>query len=329
MSLHRSTTVIQRALPRSAVAQNRGTDRAWTCPQRIQALQRYALYSTNSHNNTPPHTSTSVDTARSKQSDGRFLGWVRRLSLISVSAAAGALAYSRVEPVDMGGFSSMPRGKIQPSVLVKEEPDEFFPTGGRAAAEKTKEITRSVLLEAQMQELELVHEYKNKVKEGDWKEADPYWYLTKATEPHHLTAGSLRGENMLSVAPLKFERKDKKAIVLFMHLGRSLCGHDRIIHGGLLATVLDEATGMVALPNLPFHVGFTANLNINYRKPVKADQFVMVKAEFEKSEGRKGYTKASIHDLHGNTLTECTALFISPKNPVGMVAKYVKNSLGL
>ncbi|KAF9352738.1 hypothetical protein BGX26_009487 [Mortierella sp. AD094] len=331
MSLHRSTTAIQRVLSRSAVAQSRGTSGAWACPHRIQALQRYALYSTNSHNNTPAHAPASVDTkkAGSKQSGGRLFGWIRSISFMSASAAAGAFAYSKMEPADMGGFSGMPRGKIQPSVLGTEQPDEFFPSGGKAAAEKTKEITRSVLLEAQMQELDLVHEYKNKVKGGDWKEADPYWYLTKATEPHHLTAGTLRGENMLSVTPLKFERKDKKAIVLFMHLGRSLCGHDRIIHGGLLATLLDEATGMIALPNLPFHIGFTANLNINYRKPVKADQFVMVKAEFEKSEGRKGYTNASIHDLHGNTLVECTALYISPKNPVTMVASYVKNSLGL
>ncbi|KAI8345663.1 HotDog domain-containing protein [Mortierella sp. GBAus27b] len=223
----------------------------------------------------------------------------------------------------------MPIGKIQPSILTVEEPDQEFPSNIKDSPEKLDEIRRSVVLEKELQDLDLVIEYKNKVKEGEWKQADPYWYLTKVTQPHHLLAGALRGENMLSVHPLKFERKDKKAIVLFLHLGRSLCGHDQIIHGGLLGTLLDEATGMVALPNLPFHVAFTANLNINYRKPVKADQFVMITAEFEKAEGRKGYTKATIHDLHGNTLVECTALYISPKNPVAMVANYVKNSLGI
>ncbi|KAI1318689.1 hypothetical protein EDD11_005982 [Mortierella claussenii] len=248
---------------------------------------------------------------------------------MSASAAAGALAYAKYDSAGAGGFAGMPVGKIQPTILTTEEPDEPFPSNGKPSLEKKEEIKRSVVLEQQMKELNLVQEYKIKAMSGEWKEADPYWYLTKVTEPHHLTAGTLRGENMLSVHPLKFERKDKKAIVLFMHLGRSLCGHDRIIHGGLLATLLDEATGMVALPNLPFHIAFTANLNINYRKPVKADQFVMIKAEFEQAEGRKGYTNASIHDLHGNTLVECTALYISPKNPVVMVANYVKNSLGL
>ncbi|KAG0321047.1 hypothetical protein BGZ99_004152 [Dissophora globulifera] len=246
---------------------------------------------------------------------------------MSVSAAAGAFAYSKLDPA-VGGFSSMPIGQLQPTVLGTEEPDQPFPSAGKLNPEKLQEVKRSVLLEKEIQDLEVVHQWKAKVAEGEWREADAYWYLTKSTRPHHLTAGALRGENMLSVSPIKFEKKDKKAIVLVMHLGRSLCGHDGIIHGGLLATLLDEATGMVALPNLPFHIGFTANLNVNYRKPVKADQFVMVKAEFEKLDGRKGYTTASIHDMHGNTLVECTALFVSPKNPVSMVTNFVKNSLG-
>ncbi|KAF9144946.1 hypothetical protein BGX30_010896 [Mortierella sp. GBA39] len=245
---------------------------------------------------------------------------------MTASAAAGALAYSKYNTASMEGLSGMPIGKMTPTILTEEEPDEAYAT--KPTKEKLEEIKRSVLLEREMAGLDLVAEYKGKAKTGEWKEANPYWYLTKNTTPHHLTAGTLRGENMLSVHPIKFERKDQKAIVLFLHLGRSLCGHDGIIHGGLLATLLDEATGMVALPNLPYHIGFTANLNLNYRKPVKADQFVMIKAEFERGEGRKGYTNASIHDLDGNTLVECTALFVSPKNPVTMVANYVKNSLG-
>ncbi|KAF9909981.1 hypothetical protein EC991_007600 [Linnemannia zychae] len=292
-----------------------------------QQCSFYATGSNTSSNSTaspidvPKHTSSTSNSASGSS------GWLQKLTLMTASAAAGAFAYSKYNTASMEGLSGMPIGKMTPTILTEEEPDEAFVT--KPTAEKIEEVKRSVLLEQEMAELALVHEYKEKAKSGEWKEANPYWYLTKNTTPHHLTAGTLRGENMLSVHPIKFERKDQKEIVLFLHLGRSLCGHDRIIHGGLLATLLDEATGMVALPNLPYHIGFTANLNLNYRKPVKADQFVMIKAEFERGEGRKGYTKASIHDLQGNTLVECTALFVSPKNPVSMVANYVKNSLGL
>ncbi|KAF9297115.1 HotDog domain-containing protein [Linnemannia elongata] len=303
--------------------------RSATITRSKQQCSFYATGSNTSSNSTaspidvPKHTSAAV--AATTNGNGSS-GWLQKLTLMTASAAAGAFAYSKYNTASMEGLSGMPIGKMTPTILTEEEPDEVYKT--KPTQEKLEEIKRSVLLEREMAELHLVAEYKDKVKTGEWKEANPYWYLTKNTTPHHLTAGTLRGENMLSVHPIKFERKDQKAIVLFLHLGRSLCGHDRIIHGGLLATLLDEATGMVALPNLPYHIGFTANLNLNYRKPVKADQFVMIKAEFERGEGRKGYTKASIHDLDGNTLVECTALFVSPKNPVTMVANYVKNSLG-
>ncbi|KAF9948118.1 hypothetical protein BGZ72_009920 [Mortierella alpina] len=336
---------IQRVLSArtAATARMHNASRMQPSFRQSQRQCRHSLYSTSTSTSTSstagagsPSSSSSSNgptVPRSNPAPGSnstnwVSDWLRRISLMSASAAMGALAYAKLDPASVGGFSGMPIGKIQPSIITDEEPDEPFQSSIKPTPEKVEEIKRSVLLQRQMEGLELVHGYKDKVKQGEWQEADPYWYLTKNTEPHHLTAGTLRGENMLSVHPLKFERKDKKAIVLFMHLGRSLCGHDRIIHGGLLATLLDEATGMVALPNLPFHIGFTANLNVNYRQPVKADQFVMIKAEFEKGEGRKGYTVASIHDLHGKTLVECSALYVSPKNPVAMVANYVKNSLG-
>jgi len=55
-----------------------------------------------------------------------------------------------------------------------------------------------------------------------------------------LTAGALRGPGKLAIAPLIRSRKDESEIIAFVHVGRGLCGHDGIIHGGLLATLLDE-----------------------------------------------------------------------------------------
>ncbi|KAF9900176.1 hypothetical protein BX616_002661, partial [Lobosporangium transversale] len=243
------TGALQRVLSQSLRTHPGRLSREWISPHpQSWAKNRYGLYSTSSTSTaptspsspSPAQSSPSADTPKSRahQAGGGLSAWFRRLSLISVSAAAGALAYAKYEPNSVGGFSSLPIGKIQPTILGTEEPDEAYPSNGKPSPEKAKEIKKSVLLEQQMEELDLVKEYKSKAKLGEWKEAEPYWYLTKATKPHHLTAGTLRGENMLSVHPLKFERKDKKAIVLFMHLGRSLCGHDQIIHGGLLATLL-------------------------------------------------------------------------------------------
>jgi acyl-coenzyme A thioesterase PaaI-like protein len=55
-----------------------------------------------------------------------------------------------------------------------------------------------------------------------------------------LTAGALRGPGKLATAPLIRSKKDESETIAFVHVGRGLCGHDGIIHGGLLATLLDE-----------------------------------------------------------------------------------------
>ncbi|KAF9406406.1 hypothetical protein BGZ94_003131, partial [Podila epigama] len=216
------------------------------CQGHMPRLQR-SLYST-SNNSSPsstanlplssPSSSPSNSRNASSSSSSSSSQWLQRITLASASAAAGAFAYAKYDPAAIGGFSGLPVGKLQPTILGTEEPDEPFPSSNPVTKEKVKEIKKSVLLEREMQELDLVLQYKDKVKAGEWKEADPYFFLTDHTKKHNLTAGTLRGENMLSVRPLKFERKDKKAIVLFLHLGRSLCGHDKIIHGGLLATLL-------------------------------------------------------------------------------------------
>jgi acyl-coenzyme A thioesterase PaaI-like protein len=48
---------------------------------------------------------------------------------------------------------------------------------------------------------------------------------------------------MLIVSPLSFYNKSYTELTFILHLGKNLCGHDGIIHGGLAATILDEVLG--------------------------------------------------------------------------------------
>jgi acyl-coenzyme A thioesterase PaaI-like protein len=59
----------------------------------------------------------------------------------------------------------------------------------------------------------------------------------------HLTAGSLRGPGKLALTPLVRVRKDESESMIITHVGRMLCGHEGIVHGGLLAALLDEGMG--------------------------------------------------------------------------------------
>ena len=83
---------------------------------------------------------------------------------------------------------------------------------------------------------------------------------------------------------------------------------------------------MTAIPNLPGKTGFTANLNINYRHPCIADQFIIAHSELTSLEGRKAFVKATLKGLDGTLLADATALFIAPKIPVAEIAEQLNQS---
>jgi hypothetical protein len=56
---------------------------------------------------------------------------------------------------------------------------------------------------------------------------------------------TLRAKGRIVVPPVVFYNKDRTQVTVVVHLGKELCGHDGIVHGGLLATLLDEALALV------------------------------------------------------------------------------------
>ena len=124
--------------------------------------------------------------------------------------------------------------------------------------------------------------------------------------------------------PLALVRSDEQEMETYLHVGRSLCGHDGIVHGGLLATILDEAMARIvcdlhyllsafcsplgllhqAVMNLDARVAVTANLTVNYRAPTRADQFIVVKTRLVGVKGRKVEVSARVEDLDGVLLAD-------------------------
>jgi acyl-coenzyme A thioesterase PaaI-like protein len=107
-------------------------------------------------------------------------------------------------------------------------------------------------------------------------------------------------------------------MVSLMYLGSDVCGHPGIVHGGLLATILDEGLANCCFPALPNKVAVTANLNIDYRAPAMANNYVALRAETVKVEGRKAWVEGRIETLPLDgkdpvVLVEAKALFIEPK----------------
>lgn len=127
--------------------------------------------------------------------------------------------------------------------------------------------------------------------------ARPHLKIPPALRPLNLTGGTLLGDDKIGVPPLAFTTKDGSRYVSIQYLGPALCGHPGIVHGGLLATLLDEGLARCCFPALPNKVGVTASLKIDYKKPTKAEQYVVLRAETTKVEGRKAWVTGWIETL--------------------------------
>lgn len=91
-------------------------------------------------------------------------------------------------------------------------------------------------------------------------------------------------------------------------------GRPGIIHGGITSLVLDNSFGWlyIALNNSPPAV--TANLNINFRKPIYTQSFTTLQLNLvEILKDRKVYMKAIMKNEEEEILVEATSLFVVPK----------------
>lgn len=107
-------------------------------------------------------------------------------------------------------------------------------------------------------------------------------------------------------------------IVLFT-LGRQLTSHLNIVHGGAIATLIDEYFVKVALPLTPDNFAVTAGLEIKYIKPVKIDDTepsvnVILDCFIVKNiENRKFKVKGCLRDVNGDKYCVGELLVVVPR----------------
>jgi len=155
-------------------------------------------------------------------------------------------------------------------------------------------------------------------KRTDLTESRPHMKMPAQYRARSLTGRALLGHGMMTVPPYAWNDAAGMEMVSVAHIGEDLCGHPGIVHGGMLATMLDEGLARCCFKALPHNIAVTANLNVDYRKPTPAGSFLVLRAKTTKVEGRKAWVKGHIELLAapGETptiLAEATALFISPK----------------
>ncbi|KAH7887025.1 HotDog domain-containing protein [Phlebopus sp. FC_14] len=200
--------------------------------------------------------------------------------------------------------------------------------GPSADPESPESLTYVAALEDSLQNLPLLASLRSQQDAEEWYEVRPYKRFPEERRVNNLTAGALRGPGKLALMPLVRSKYDESEAVVIVHVGRGLCGHDGIIHGGLLATLLDESLARTAINNLPDKIGVTANLAINYRAPTFADQFIVMRIRLTEKNSRKAKVSGQVEDVKGNLLVEANATFVQPKYSSMLSNSVVKQAMG-
>ena len=108
---------------------------------------------------------------------------------------------------------------------------------------------------------------------------------------------------------LTFEQDNaKRKIVGRFILGEAYQGGGGMAHGGIIATLLDEAMGKVCRFREVRAV--TAELTIQYLKPVKVDQEIVVEGFETEQKGRNLFLAGEIRNNAGEVLARGSGRFV-------------------
>lgn len=88
-------------------------------------------------------------------------------------------------------------------------------------------------------------------------------------------------------------------------------GYPGVVHGGVVAAMLDEVTGRVHMGGDPPRFMFTARLDVRYRKNVPVGQPLRIIGHAGKSREKTAIATAQIFGQDGELLAEAEAVLVN------------------
>jgi len=97
-------------------------------------------------------------------------------------------------------------------------------------------------------------------------------------------------------------------------------GYPGVVHGGIVAAMLDETAGRAHMGGYPPRFMFTAHLNIRYRKNVPVGVKLRLVGKAGPSKSRTATATSAIYSPEGDLLAEAEALLVDvPTNIIDSV----------
>ncbi len=107
---------------------------------------------------------------------------------------------------------------------------------------------------------------------------------------------------------LEFQLTEDRTAVCDAEVSRDFEGHPGYLHGGIIATLLDEA--MSKAVRARGVNAMTRHMEIDYLRPVPSGSALRIEGRVTRKEGRKHWSEAKILDAGGTVLAQSHGLFI-------------------
>ncbi|KAK3903701.1 HotDog domain-containing protein [Staphylotrichum tortipilum] len=157
---------------------------------------------------------------------------------------------------------------------------------------------------------------------------DAYDSLTPERRKQHITAGALAGSRGVGGFQRVWWDKLAGEVVSVVYFGSAATGWPGVVHGGCLATILDESCGRAAFKEWGGKGGMTACLGLEYKRMTLANGFYVVRVRArpeeelpEEERGKRSYkcwVDARIEDANtGLTTVVAEALFVGGEGKNG------------
>ncbi|PKY01788.1 hypothetical protein P168DRAFT_321358 [Aspergillus campestris IBT 28561] len=95
---------------------------------------------------------------------------------------------------------------------------------------------------------------------------------------------------------------------LFASLGQDVAGHSGVLHGGVVASLLDSVMGLVLASR--GQACMTASLNVRFRRPVPAPGAVVVQSWVKEERAGRWIVLGEIVDQTGKVLAGAEGMFV-------------------
>ncbi|KAK5633935.1 hypothetical protein RRF57_009649 [Xylaria bambusicola] len=155
-----------------------------------------------------------------------------------------------------------------------------------------------------------------------WASWDAYGGMSAARS--RITSGPMAGFGGLAFQRI-FHNAATGEVVTVVYFGGGLAGFPGVVHGGALATLLDESLGRCAILRFPSRTGVTANLDITYRRLTTTNRFYVIRArpvanhddvigkDGARKSDRKLWVHGTLENANGQIVVEAKGLFVVPK----------------